>query len=139
MSVGSWETPEFDGVVYSPNSIVTLQFTAGSDASIPDLELTEALRSQLKYQYLFQVETQPGGDGGADTKPTDGWSLTLEDADGDILGGACLSRTQSRQIVRPIVGGISDTFIYRGQELTIKISSNSVASAVGIIRLYLTR
>lgn len=117
-------------------AVVTLYCTASvDDASFPATALNAEIQGKIFGHFLYAMETNPGT-----TSPTDNYDITLEDADGlDILGGAGADRDASAtEKVMPKINGIEAPVPIDGP-LTLKITNNSVNSAVISIKFYFVR
>lgn len=113
---------------------IIMDWTAdASAATIPDTPTDIDIAGRLEY-----VTTNPGA-----TKPSSNYDIDLKDEDGvDVMGSALDNRHDTNsEVAYPkdpdgdqIIGGVP----VRGP-LTLSISGNSVNSAVGRVRLTISR
>jgi len=115
------------GDVYT---LVTYTWTADdSNGSVP------ATASKSLAGYIVKVVTDPGA-----TAPTDDYDITLTDSDGvDVMGGALADRdTANTEQAVPKIGAAYGGSFFTGA-LTLNISNNSVNSATGEVKVYISR
>jgi hypothetical protein len=95
-----------------------------SDGSVPDKEIPD----QKISGHVMHATTDPGS-----PAPTDGYSITLKDADAsDVFGGSLSGRdTADIESAEPLI-----PFRYFSGALTFALTGNSVASATGTCKIY---
>lgn len=112
--------------------VITFTCTADSaDASFPETALADKIEG-----FLLAIETNPGA-----TAPTDNYDIVIDDADGvDVLAGAGANRDTSTSekatIVMDDLLGDVHPVVSKGDTLTLKLTNNSVNSAIVVIKLY---
>jgi len=109
--------------------VLTLSWTAdAADATVPATAIAP-LTYDLKGWYLYSAETNPG-----DTAPTDGYNVTLVDADGvDVAGGRLTGRSESTSQL--VVGFGANNYPVFYSTWTFTLVGNAVNSATGTLLL----
>lgn len=114
----------------SPVGVITLTATAdAADGSFPDTALAAKIGGKL-----LALETNPGA-----TAPTNLYDIALDDAEGhDVLEGAGANRSATLTEKANIVfsGTSVNPPVAKSDVLTLKITNNSVNSAVVVVKLY---
>ena len=117
--------------------IWTLTWTAdAADHTVPNTAMSADILAVVEGFYIEKVTTNPGA-----TAPTDDYDITIEDTDGvDLMGGALLNRdTSTSESAYPIVAtGVYGAVPFDGAP-TVKWAGNSVNSATGTIKIFLSR
>jgi hypothetical protein len=135
---GSWSGSIYNEVPaqeFSPFKTIEWTFTAdAANGSVPDMVIPAEDLYYMAGKFITLLETVPGA-----TAPTNQWDATLEDAHGDILGGALQNRAQTREFADPLQNGSVRYIPCDGRALTLKVANNSVNSATAAIRLFLSR
>jgi len=111
-------------------TLVIFDWTADAAAATVPATSTKSLAG-----YIVKVVTDPGA-----TAPTDNYDITLTDSDSvDVMGGALANRDQSstEQAV-PKIGAAYGASFFIGT-LTLNLSNNSVNSATGEVKVYISR
>ena len=110
---------------------VTFSWTADSgDGTVPSTATDAAITASASGYFLYQVETDPGS-----PAPTAAYDIVINDAGGaDLMGAALADRSATvTEVAFPATASRQvDT------ALTLVITANSVHSATGTVKLYLT-
>ena len=104
---------------------LTITWTAdSSDATVPETEIPD----QEISGHVMHATTDPGS-----PAPTDGYGITLKDADGsDVFGGSLSGRdTADTETAEPLI-----PYRYFSGALTFALTGNSVNSATGTLKVY---
>ncbi len=122
---------------YGPTmQVLTFTCTGGSAGAYPSTATSTAITASIKGWYITEVRTNPGGTG-----PTNLYDIVLNDTDGiDIMGGTLADRsiTASQRAIPALASGIYGGTAIDGV-ITLIITNNIVASAVTVIKVFLTR
>ena len=116
---------------------VNFAFTASpDDGAMPAIATSTVISTAITGLYLFAMETNPG-----DVTIPDAWSVTVTNAAGyDLMGGtgATRSTTLTQRVVPAVAPGIYGAALVDGI-LYLNITSNTVPSATGTVKLFLSR
>ncbi len=138
-AVGSWTAStknEVPAQEFSPFKTIEWTFTGSADdGSVPDLVIPAADLYFMAGKSFYMAETIPGT-----TAPTADYDITIEDASGDLFGGALSNRSATaREFARPLVNGKEDVLPYDGRAVMVKVAGNSEHSATATLRLFMWR
>lgn len=121
----------------NPN-LQVLTFTclgSDNDGDFPAIAVTDAITSQIKGWYIYEVRTYPG------TKaPQNAWDITITDSDGfDLMGTALADRAQTAERALPKwATGLYASIPVQGT-LTLNITGTNVTVSTPIIKVFLTK
>ncbi len=112
-----------------PVGVVTLTCTGdAADGSFPATDLTTKISGKI-----IAIETNPGA-----TAPTDNYDVALDDADGhDVLEAAGANRdTANTEKAAVAFGTYFGSPVSISDVLTLKVTNNSVNSAITVVTIY---
>lgn len=112
-----------------PIGVITLTCTGdASDGSFPETPLTAKISGTI-----VALETNPGS-----TAPTANYDIVLDDGDGiDVLGNAGADRhTSNSEKAAVAFGTYFGSPVGVDDTLTLKITNNSVNSAIVVVKIY---
>jgi hypothetical protein len=121
--------------------VLVLTFEWVGDAAngtVPNTDTSAEITKAIEGMRVYQVITVPGA-----VIPTDKYDIVLNDADSiDIMGGTLIDRSQTaKEFAIPMLDA---TNIIPGQrivngKITLVITNQNVASATGIVKIFLVR
>jgi hypothetical protein len=117
--------------------VVTFAWTGSADdGTVPSTVTNSIISALLKGKYITEVRTYPGTTG-----PTTLYDIELQDSLGfDVMGGSLHDRsaTVKERAIPVMITGIYGGTMLDGA-LTLAITNNSVHSATGTVKIFLSR
>jgi hypothetical protein len=117
--------------------VLTFTWTGDSgDGTVPSTVTNDIISAILKGKYITEVRTYPGSTG-----PTALYDIELQDSLGfDVMGGSLHDRsaTVKERAIPVMITGIYGGTMLDGA-LTLVITNNSVHSATGTVKIFLSR